>query len=171
MFVWQISWSPAIYEDPVIYGVFRNDFLIAETADTTFCDTLYADGRNYYDIGVRAFDDSTYYYYPDSICGTIIDLRQGVESYRTVILWNEDIGTAILFLPSGNWLTYWQPAEPEYEISETFTAIYDLDFNRDGVINLSDFGAFAESDLVYLIEWQEWFYAIWGKESIIMKTY
>ena len=171
MFVWQLCWSPAVYEDPVIYGVFRNDALIAETTDTTFNDTLYADGRNYYDIGVRAADDSVYYFYSDSLSGTIIDLRQGVESYRTVILWNEDIGTAILFLPSGNWLTYWMPAIPEFEIHETFTAIYEFDFNRDGIINPSDFGAFCESDLVNSEECLKWFQSMYMKQSVFQEVY
>ena len=138
--------------------MFRNDSLIAETADTLYLDMTADTGYIEYAIGVRWEADSVFAV-SEPLTATTQDYRQGAEAYRFVVHNGEDIGNVAIYYPSGNWYTSYRDS--------VLTSVYEYDYNRDGIIDLSDFGFFAESNPTQ--EEKEWFLDMYGLGSLALR--
>ena len=155
LFMWEPSPDSA-----VVYGVFVNDSLIAETADTFYMHVPSDTGCVEYAYGVR-YEDGTLFAKSEPVPATVLDYTQGSEAYRFVDYNGEAIGNVAIRYPSGNWHTSYADG--------VFKAVYEYDYNKDGIVNLSDFGWFAESDFTF--EELNWFIDMYGKQSIFVEVF
>lgn len=161
-----LQWQPSP-DTPVVYGVFRSSNnieweRIIETVDTCHIDTVSADIRYYYRIGTRwGYEDV--FVYTDIISGATIDLCPDDSVSNFIVVRHGDDALGI-HLPHGLWLSSWELARPDIEIPEIFEARYVWDYNCNGVLDISDFSRFAETD--YTPDDKDAFLAMYGKQTV-----